>query len=278
MASQCRPILVYGRRRVRPEQLDAFTARFSDRAASASYRACFAFPDLADPTAYFHIYMLSEEQAETAFHEEVLPSETNQGLKETYASTPEDPDRLEVYGGWTQAMRDAATVDGTVTYNFHTPLAGFIKEHGAADEPGPPMFGFTRRFVQPGHLKALAADFQRVCDRWHERTPGILCATVSADAKVPHMVHDLRIFANRRAYDAHVDKADEVLTAAMADWFEHYDRSVPFEGELFVGGSTNEDGLHSSSIKAATTARPQMAMYYFGSPEMLGTVPDMAQR
>ena len=41
---------------------------------------------------------------------------------------------------------------------------------------------------------------QVVCDHWHAKIPGILAAAVSrSDADPPHLVHDIRIFANAAA-------------------------------------------------------------------------------
>ena len=273
MANQCNGILVYGRRRVKPYLIAVFKEKFAAHAvevvaADSKVKAFFAFPDCVDPTAFYHVFMST---GCTVVGNDVL---TGEELPALYSSTPENPDVLEVYGGWAQEVPEGAA--SSVRYRYHAPLAGFIKSDGAG-EAGPPMFGFTRRFVQPGQLDKLASNFQRVCDLWHELTPGILCATVSCNEDdPPNMVHDLRIFANKKAYDQHVDKSNEVLTAAMHAWFECYDRSVPFEGELFIGRSTDEEGLHSSSIKTSTTARPQMAMFYFG-PDMLGAVPDMTR-
>jgi hypothetical protein len=64
----------------------------------------------------------------------------------------------------------------------------------------------------------LETSFQKVCDLWlREKVPGILAAWVSRDDSQPHMVHDIRVFANHAAYQAHTDRSDPALVAAMED-------------------------------------------------------------
>ena len=97
-------------------------------------------------------------------------------------------------------------------------------------------------------LTLLAPAFQSVCDLWF-KVPGILAATVSRDPNELNLVHDVRIFANHAAFQAHVDKSDPVLTSKMEQWFAHYDTSIPFKGELYMpSASTKDDAVRSSSI------------------------------
>jgi len=89
------------------------------------------------------------------------------------------------------------------------------------------------------------------------------------------VVHDIRIFANHAAYQAHVDKSDPELTAAMEAWFANYDTGMPFTGQLYVA-NTEDDGLRTSSIKSTTPVRTAMATFSFGEG-MLGPMPDMTK-
>ena len=43
------------------------------------------------------------------------------------------------------------------------------------------------------------------------------------------VVHDVRVFADKASYAAHIEKTNPELTKAMADWFEHYDRYLPYD-------------------------------------------------
>mmetsp|Transcript_56304 Transcript_56304/g.83703 ORF Transcript_56304/g.83703 Transcript_56304/m.83703 type:complete len:151 (-) Transcript_56304:351-803(-) len=111
-----------------------------------------------------------------------------------------------------------------------------------------PMIGVFRRAVQPGHRDELGKSFRPVCEIWHERVPGILGAMVFADPHDENMVHDVRIFANKASYDAHVDKSNPKLVKAMEDWFSHYDTSVPHKG-IMIAEDTSDPATRTSSIK-----------------------------
>ena len=179
---------------------------------------------------------------------------------------------MHVYGGWDASLQDT---DPAVRHVLHSPMAGYIKPDGAG-ERGPPLIGFTRRFVKPGRIDDLATSFQSVCDLWHAKVPGILAATVSRDPSQPNAVHDVRIFANHAAFQAHVDKSDPELTAAMATWFDNYDTSLPFTGELYMpGASAKDEGVRSSSIKDRPV-RAGFSEFTYGDG-MLGPEPDMAK-
>ena len=54
-------------------------------------------------------------------------------------------------------------------------------------------------------MGTLATSFEAVCDVWRATVPGCLCATLSRDPADDAFVHDLRIFANKASYAAHVE-------------------------------------------------------------------------
>jgi hypothetical protein len=224
------PLLIHGKRRIKEGMVDEFKHLYEaySRAAMTApgVKACFAFAS-AEPLAFWHVMWAKDVASwESA---QAKGTEASPGLLSTYGSTREDPDTLHVYGGWDEAMKRA---DPSVDLCFHKSMAGYMKQDGAG-EPGPPLIGFTRRHVLPGRADALAASFETVCDYWHERVPGILAAEVSQDGSVPNMVHDIRIFANHAAFQAHADKTDPAFVAVMTAWFANYDTSVPFTGELY---------------------------------------------
>ena len=75
---------------------------------------------------------------------------------------------------------------------------------------------------------------------------------------------------------AHADKADEPLSAAIQEWFAHYDTQFPITGELFAA-SPNDDTYHSSSI-VKVEKRPEMATFHWGAAGgMLGPMPNMTK-
>lgn len=268
-ASETIPMILYGKRRVRAAKLEHFKKSWAASATTAfennpSVKAVFAFPDPADPLAYWHV-LWSRDVA--SFCE---PADSAQ----LYESTADDPDTMAVYGGWTDATVAASASYPSVRFEFHETLAGYMKADGAG-ECGPPLFGFTKRTVKPGRLDALVKSFQPVCNRWYEKAPGILAAAVSQDKDDPNVVHDIRIMANWAAYHAHVDKTDEVLTAAMEEWFANYDTAVPFTGELYAE-DTSDPALHTSSIRSQPVVRPLFATFHYGEG-MLGPMPNMTK-
>ena len=129
-------------------------------------------------------------------------------------------------------------------------LEGYLRSPSAkaSDKADMPMIGVFRRAVQPGHRDELGKSFRSVCEIWHETVPGILGAMVFADPHDENMVHDVRIFANKKSYDAHVDKSNPKLVKAMEDWFSHYDTSVPHKG-IMIAEDTSDPATRSSSIK-----------------------------
>jgi len=265
-------MLIHGPRRIKEGMVDQFKESYGAFARSLydndpNVKAVFAFPDKVDPLVYWHVFCSNDL---SSFAEPAVDPAITTQLWTTYTSTAKDQDSLEVYGAWSDGVVKEIKKLPSVCYNFHDPLAGFIKENGCG-QGGPPMFGFTKRHVKPGKVEELAATFQKVCDLWY-KIPGILAASVSRDKEDPSMVHDIRIFANYDSYLSHVDKTNIELTAAMEAWFENYDNSIPFTGELYVANTT--EAMQSSSIKSSTTVRPNLCMFHYG-PDQLGPMPDM---
>ena len=269
-AAKCIPLLTYSRRRIKPSCLEDFKVAYDAFAKSLfsshpGVKAIFAFPEPDDALAYWHV----------CWSRDVERFVDDSAILAHYASTAEDPDTVEVYGGWNETTIEAAKAAPSLRHNFHKPLAGYMKLDGAG-LAGPAMFGFTKRHVKPGMLDGLVASFPKVCELWYDKgNGGILCATVSRDPTEPDVVHDLRIMANKEAYMAHADKTDEPLTAAIQAWFAHYDEQFPITGELYAA-SPNDKEFHSSSI-VAVEKRPEMATFHWGGAGMLGPMPDMTK-
>ena len=288
------PLLLHGRRRIKEGMLNKFRANFDaySKAAFAipGIKAVFAFADREEPSAFWHMLwaknMAAFESARacSAHSAGILGLRRGRPEHSVFESTAEDPDTMHVYGGWDEAAshgsqgRPPASMQAdnpTVRYHFHEPLAGYIKRDGAG-EAGPPLIGFTRRHVKPGRMGELASSFGRVCSLWRAKTPGILAASVSRDSCEENVVHDIRIFANHAAFEAHAGKEDPALTAAMQTWFENYDLSQPFTGELYMPGeSAADEAIRTSSIKDRPV-RAGFSEFTYG-PEMLGPVPDMTK-
>jgi hypothetical protein len=269
-AAQCIPLLTYSRRSIRPDSLEEFKVKYdvfakATFASTPGVKALFAFPEPGDELAYWHV----------CWSRDVESFVDDSTIANLYESKAEDPDTVEVYGGWNEATVEAAKGMPSLRHNFHKSLAGYMKADGAG-QSGPAMFGFTKRRVKPGMLDSLAASFPRVCELWYEKGGGgILCATVSRDPMDPDVVHDLRIMANKEAYMAHADKTDEELTAAIKTWFANYDEQYPITGELYAA-SPNDKEFHSSSI-VKVEKRPEMVTFHWGDAGMLGTMPDMTK-
>lgn len=276
-SSQVTPILVYGKRHIKKEKLSEFKHAYQAHSKSAyeenpDIKAIFAFPDTENPLAYWHILWV---RSASAFNDYLSRCTQTEPLWDTYDYSPENPDTLTVFGGWNEETENRAKAASGVKYEFKTSLAGFMKPDGGREE-GPPLFGFTTRYVKPGQTQNLGTSFKTVCDIWHQKIPGILMAAVFPDDNTPNLVHDLRIFANHKSYLAHVDKSDNLLTEAMAVWFENYDTSIPFSGQLYAA-STKDEALHTSSIKSSTTPRAQLETFHFGEAGMLGQMPNMTR-
>jgi len=268
------PLLVHGRRRVKEDSLDTFKERFATLAGIATVRgsgvhAMFAFADPAVPRAFWHVFWSADASAlaHDASRDGVLAA--------CYESTADNPDVLECYGGGL-SEEAAAAAPRAVRYRLHASLAGFLNADDAG-EPiprGPPLIGFTYRYVKEGQTDALAASFETVCDQWRAKVPGILGALVSRDPEIADRVHDIRLFANHDAYVKHADKSDGELMGAIGAWFAHYDTSRPFTGEIYAP-DPNDERLHTSSV--ASSPAPPIGMTSFtlgeGAPGMLGPVP-----
>lgn len=276
-SAQITPILVYGKRRIKKEKLGEFKSAFQAFSKSAyeenpDIKAIFAFPDKEDPLAYWHILWIRDARA---FNDYLSRPTQGEPLWDTYDFSSESPDTLAVYGGWDEETRTKTQAVSGVRYEFKNSIAGFMKPDGGREE-GPPLFGFTTRYVKPGRIQNLGTSFQTVCDMWYQKIPGILMAVVFPDENTPNLVHDLRIFANHSSYLAHVDKSDNLLTEAMAVWFENYDTSIPFSGQLYAA-NTKDEALHTSSIKSSSTPRAQLETFHFGEDGMLGQMPNMTR-
>lgn len=274
MSARAGAVLIHGKRRIKQGMersfQDCYQAYAEAVLATPGVKAVFAFGD-TKPNTFWH--MLWCRDAATFESARAQSAEEAEQLQLAYESTPEDPDILHAYGGWDQEMKRA---DSSVRFQFHKPLAGYIKQDGAGEQ-GPPLIGFTRRHVLPGRVEALASSFQAVCDLWYDKVPGILAATVSRDETQLDVVHDVRIFANHAAYTAHVDKSDPALTRAMDAWFANYDTALPFTGELYIPGeSSKDDGIRTSSIKDRPV-RAGFSEFAYGQATMLGAVPNMTK-
>ncbi|AUW06699.1 hypothetical protein [Vibrio campbellii] len=276
-ATETTPVIIYGKRRIKDGMLEEFKILYQAFSKSVyesnpDVKAIFAFPDKEDPLVYWHVIWV--KSANAFANDWDRPSES-EPLWATYKSTAEDPDTLIVYGGWDKDTLAETQNIPCVRYDFKKSMAGFIKADGGGEE-GPALFGFTMRYVKPGQMKELGTSFQTVCNLWYEKIPGILMAAAFPDEKIPNLVHDLRLFANHSAFLAHVDKSDKELTEAMERWFENYDTSIPFSGQLYAA-STKDDALHTSSIKSSSTPRAQLETFHFGKSGMLGQMPNMTR-
>ena len=265
---------MHGKRRIKKDKLADFQESYQAFSRSAfatcGIKAAFAFADVDESFTFWHVLWAKNVAAFEAARSR--DAQLNMRLQSTYESTPEDPDTVHVYGAWDDAIQQA---DPSVRFRVHRPMAGFIKQDGAG-ESGPPLIGFTKRYILPGRADNLAASFQTVCDLWRKKVPGILAASVSRDDDEPNLVHDIRIFANHAAYQAHVNKEDTVLTASMQEWFANYDTNMPFTGELYMpGASTKDDGIRTSSIKDRPV-RTGFSEFVYGQG-MLGPMPDMTK-
>ena len=276
-ATETTPVIIYGKRRIKDGMLEEFKIQYQAFSKSVyesnpDVKAIFAFPDKEEPLVYWHVIWV---KSANAFANDWGRPTQSEPLWATYKSTAEDPDTLIVYGGWDKDTLAKTQNIPCVRYDFKKSMAGFIKADGGGEE-GPALFGFTMRYVKPGQMKGLGTSFQTVCNLWYEKIPGILMAAAFPDEKTPNLVHDLRLFANHSAFLAHVDKSDKELTEAMEKWFENYDTSIPFSGQLYAA-STKDDALHTSSIKSSSTPRAQLETFHFGKSGMLGQMPNMTR-
>jgi hypothetical protein len=130
----------------------------------------------------------------------------------------------------------------------HIALAGYMRPGRPPSSTTKPLIGVFRRATHPGRRDDLAKAFQKVCDIWHSTVPGILAAFVAPCLETDNFVYDVRIFADKKSYDAHVDKSNAELTKAMEEWFSHYDTSIPHKG-VMVAEDTSDPAMRTSSIK-----------------------------
>jgi len=268
------PLLIHGRRRVKVNMLEEFRDCFNEYASAAfvtpGMKCIFSFEDKNAPSVFWHVIWAKD--MDTLEEANTRNADLYKQLQSLYDTTSDS--ELNVYGNWDKNR--LTNSEPSVKFNFHQSMAGFMKSDGATEE-GPPLIGFTKRHVKDGHMEDLVKSFQSVCDTWHKKVPGILAATVSRDPINMNMVHDIRIFANHAAFQAHVDKSDPVLTARMEEWFAHYDTNLPFTGELYMPSTSRKDeGVRSSSIKDRPV-RAGFSEFMIGSDNMLGMLPDMTK-
>jgi len=245
MATTIDGLLLYGTRKLCPGTTEVFRKDF--QAWIAKHRECLvaalAFPDPSDDHLLHLVFW--ERQLESScvlrFKSDAFSNDSGEesiGVFHAYGSesliTPREP------------LAPTAAVRKLV---FHGSLAGYMRKGPTAASTAVdlPMIGIFRRAIQPGKQNALATSFQRVCDIWHETVPGILAAMVVADED-NNFVHDIRIFANKASYDAHVDKSNSELTTAMDTWFSNYDTAIPHKG-IMIAEDTSDPAMRTSSIK-----------------------------
>lgn len=303
------PVVVHGKRHIKVGMVDEFRQHYNDYASFMAklpgIRACHAFADKEDPQAYWHVLFAKDAKAFDTARSMIVQEAAYARLASTYAALDEEgelllppyvtavtdadsrahprmremmkrssQDVLNVYGSWSDAA--AFWIEPSVRHVRRKPLAGYIRAE-ATTLPGPPLLGFTRRHVLPGRMEELAASFQALCNLWHEKVPGILAASVHREPEAPNVVHDLRIFANHEAFQAHVDKSDAQLTAAIETWFANYDTSVPFTGQLYYpSSSASDEGLRTSSVRDRPV-RVGFDEFAYGQDGMLGPLPDMTK-
>ena len=150
-------VLAYGTRRILPGSASIFKADFEAWAAgsgeaAAGLNAAFAFPDPADAELLHVVYWARGD----------LPGAGP--ASDAFASTPDDPDTIDVYGQG--QLGDAGPA---VRCNRNAPLAGFIRgpddyppapAAGAGGDregsgPPPPMIGIFKRAIKPGKKQRL---------------------------------------------------------------------------------------------------------------------------
>ncbi|UJF17361.1 hypothetical protein L0B53_00860 [Vibrio sp. SS-MA-C1-2] len=271
------PVILYGQRRIKTDKLDDYKIAFQNYSetlyqSTPNIKAIFSFVDKIEPDLYWQVIWIRDNSSFTTIYQQLLACEA---LLNCYSSTESNPDQFSVYGGWDQQTIATSKQIKSINHTFMVGSAGFIREDGG-NQNGPALFGLTQRYIKEGQQQALGETFQTVCDLWFDKIPGILMAAVFPDKKVKNLVHDLRLFANPASYAAHVDKSDKKLTDAMAIWFENYDLSIPFSGQLYAV-STEDESMHTSSIKSKETPRAQLETFNLGSTKMLGVMPDMTR-
>jgi len=268
------PVLIHARRRVKMNMLDEYRRSFNEYAkavfSTPGIKCIFAFQDKSNPSLFWQVTWAKDMN--TLEESKMRAADSYKQLEPLYDSSSDS--EMNVYGNWEQSrMTNAET---TIKPNFHQSMGGYMKSDGASED-GPPLIGFTKRYVKEGHMDDLVTSFQSVCEIWYEKVPGILAASVSRDPIEANMVHDIRIFANHAAFQAHVDKSDPMLTSKMETWFAHYDTTLPFTGELYMPSSSKKDeGVRSSSIKDRPV-RAGFSEFMIGSDDMLGILPNMTK-
>ncbi|HCH67010.1 MAG TPA: hypothetical protein DFR83_29685 [Deltaproteobacteria bacterium] len=80
------------------------------------------------------------------------------------------------------------------------------------------MIGLFQRRTLPNRVDDLVESFAPVAHFWQRKIPGCLWASVAKDDEEDDTVWDVRIFADKASYAAHVDDSDAKMTAAMEAW------------------------------------------------------------
>merc|ERR1712216_736451 len=124
---RCIPLLTYSRRRIKPGRLEEFRSSYDAFAhavfaRTAGVKAIFAFPEPDDELAYWHVCW-SRDIERLSFDD----IEGHSTISSLYASTVDDPDTVEVYGGWNEVTVESSKAMPWLRHNFHTPLAGYMK-------------------------------------------------------------------------------------------------------------------------------------------------------
>ena len=261
------PLLLHGRRRIKKGMIAKFRANFD-----AYSKAAFAIPAskrvrrrLARSRRHSgtccgrNMAAFEAVRACSAHSAGILGLRRGRPEHSVFESTAEDPDTMHVYGGWDEAASHGSQGRPPASMQADNPTVRYRRSRAAG------RLHQTRRrrrgraaahrlHAAPREARAAWANSRPplvvVCSLWRAKTPGILAASVSRDSCEENVVHDIRIFANHAAFEAHAGKEDPALTAAMQTWFENYDLSQPFTGELYMpGDSAADEAIRTSSIK-----------------------------
>ena len=269
-SSTCYGRLSYGVRCLRPGTTATFRNDFEAwLSRRPSLSVALAFPDASDADRLHLLFW--DSNAETKWEEEedfvaLLGPESG-----AFAEQEED-DADTVFHVYSGSGGECGSVplsshSAASKVHWHASLAGFMRP-GRPQSLTRPLVGVFRRAIHPGRRDDLAKAFQKVCDIWNATVPGILAAFVTPDGDDDRFVYDVRIFADKASYDAHVDKSNAELTAAMEEWFSHYDTSVPHKG-VMVAEDTSDPAMRTSSIKKRPV-KVDFNVFHYGQGGCMG--------
>ena len=284
-------LLLYGVRRIRPGATALFRNDFEFWIAKHREHlvAALAFLEPSDD-CLLHLVVWERQRKSSSSNNN---NNNNEGKEdcgescvlgfesEAFADVPEhdDGDNDGVFhaygsGNLSVPLEKPVARSAVAKLHFHAALAGYMRKGPEMDtaEDALPMIGIFHRAIRPGARNALATSFQRVCDIWYDTVPGILAAMVVADEANSDYVHDVRIFANKASYDAHVDKSNPELTTAMDTWFSHYDTSIPHTG-IMIAEDTSDPAMRTSSIKDRPV-KVDFNMFHYGQDGCMGSCLD----